>query len=162
MMDERYTTHGIDGGPPDDLDHLMARLTSPQPPATLIPQILARTVETSPAFLAAERRVRAVLWSLYGVTLALVLACAVLFGQALHGTGTLDFVALGLQDMDLVRTSPGLFWSALAEHMPWWHLTALGGALLAWVVTATALLRRRTLPRPPTGFNGQPATGAVR
>jgi hypothetical protein len=162
MADERTTINGVDGVPPDDLDHLFARLVSPTPPADLVPHILARTIETTPAFVAARQRLRIALWVLYSVTLALVLVCAIMLGQALHATGTLDYLSFAIQDSDLVRQSPGLFWNAFVEHMPWLHLLALVGALTAWSVTTIALLRRRGAPQPPSGYAPQTATGAVR
>lgn len=162
MADERTTINGVDGTPPDDLDRLFARLESPAPPPDLIPTILARTVATSPAAVAGRERVRTALWVAYGATLSLVLVGAVLLGQALHATGTLDYLAFAWHDFDLVRQSPGLFGSALAEHMPWFHLAFLGAALAAWLVTTIALLRRRAPAQPPTGFISQAATGAVR
>jgi hypothetical protein len=162
MADERTTINGVDGTPPDDLDRLFARLASPAPPADLVPRILARTVETAPAFVAARQRLRTALWVLYGVTLALVLVCAIMLGQALHASGTLDYLTFAMQDSDLARQSPGLFWSAFVEHMPWLHLLALVGALIAWSVTTIALLRRRTTPQPPSGYRPQAATGVVR
>jgi len=154
--------NGADGTPPDDLDHLFARLESPTPPAYLIPQILARTVETSPAAVAVRARVRIALWVAYGVTLSLVLLCAVMLGQALHATGTLDYLTFAWHDFDLARQSPGLFWNAFMEHMPWLHLVALVAALVAWLVTTVTLLRGRAPSPPPTGFHPQTATGAVR
>lgn len=162
MADERTTINGVDGAPPDDLDHLFARLASPAPPADLVPKILAQTVETSPAFVTARQRLRTALWALYAVTLSLVLVCAIAFGQALHASGTLDYLTFALQDFDLARQSPGLFWGAFTEHMPWLHLSLLVGALTAWCVTAVALLRRRPLSQPPTGYTPQTATGAAR
>jgi hypothetical protein len=162
MADERTTINGVDGAPPDDLDRLFARLESPMPPAHLVPQILAQTVETTPAFVAARQRLRTALWALYGVTLALVLVCAIMLGQALHATGTLDYLTFAVQDSDLVRQSPGLFWNAFVEHMPWLHLLALVGALAAWSVTTIALLRRRSTPQPPSGYRPQTVTGAAR
>ena len=162
MADERYELNGTDGSPPDDLDRLMARLESPRPPAHLIPTILAETVGTSPAYIAAARRMRVALWALYGVTLTLVLVCAVTLGQALHATGTLDVLSFAVDDSDLARQSPGLFWNAFLEHMPWLHIALLTCALAAWLVTAVALLRRRSLPQPPTGLSGHAATGAIR
>ncbi|MHB8645595.1 MAG: hypothetical protein ACYDAR_07390 [Thermomicrobiales bacterium] len=162
MTDERNTMNGAEGTPPDDLDRLFARLASPAPPAHLIPQILARTVETAPAAVAVRERVRTALWISYGVTLSLVLLCAVLLGQALHATGTLDYLTFAWHDFDLARRSPGLFWSAFTEHMPWLHLVALVAALIAWLITTVALLRRRAPSPPPAGFHPQTATGAVR
>lgn len=162
MTDERYTTNDVDGTPPDDLDCLFAQLESPAPPATLVPNILARTVETTPARVAAQQRIRIALWAAYAVTLSLVLVCAVMLGQALHATGTLDYVIFALHDFDLARQSPDLFTSAIIEHMPWMHLGALLVALAAWVVTAVALLRRRAPSPPTTGLAPQTATGAVR
>lgn len=161
MTDERITMNGADGAPPDDLDRLFARLASPTPPVDLIPKILARTVETSPAAIAARERMRTALWVSYGVTLSLVLVCAVLFGQALHATGTLDYLVFAWQESDLARQSPGLFWSAFTEHMPWLHLLLLLGALTVWLVTTIALLCRRMPSQPPTGRNPQMATGIV-
>jgi len=162
MTDERIPINGMDDGtPPDDLDRLFARLASPTPPAHLIPQILARTVETSPAAVAMRARVRTALWVSYGVTLSLVLICAVMLGQALHATGTLDYLTFAWRDSDLARQSPGLFWSAFTEHMPWLHLLLLIAALVAWLVTTIALLRRRAPSQPPTGLTPQRATGAV-
>lgn len=161
MTDERTTMNGADDTPPDDLDRLFARLASPRPPADLIPNILAQTVGTAPAAVAARERVRAALWVSYSATLALVLICAVLLGQALHATGTLDYLAFALHDADLARQSPGLFWSAFVEHMPWVHLLLLLAALAAWLVTTTALLRRRAPSPPPTGLNRRTATGAA-
>ncbi len=162
MTDERMTINGMDGTPPDDLDRLFARLASPAPPANLIPNILAQTIATSPAAVVARERVRMALWIAYGVTLSLVLVCAVLLGQALHATGTLDYLTFAWHDFDLARQSPSLFGSALVEHMPWFHLLFLVGALTAWSVTTIALLRRRAPSRPPTGFTPQTATGAIR
>jgi hypothetical protein len=162
MADERTIINGVDGVPPDDLDRLFARLTSPAPPDDLVPRILARTIETAPAVVAARQRIRVVLWMLYGATLALVLVCAIMLGQALHATGTLDYVTFAIQDSDLVRQSPGLFWSAFVEHMPWLHLLALVGALAAWSVTTVALLRRRNAPQPPPGYHPRTAPGAIR
>ncbi|HEY8292310.1 MAG TPA: hypothetical protein VIG44_07475 [Thermomicrobiales bacterium] len=161
MTDEHMTINGVDGAPPDDLDRLFARLASPTPPADLIPQILARTVATTPAAVAVRERVRIALWVSYGVTLSLVLVCAVLLGQALHATGTLDYLAFALHDSDLARQSPGLFWSAFTEHLPWMHLLLLALALTAWLVTTVALLRRRASSQPPTGFTPQTARGAI-
>jgi hypothetical protein len=161
-MDERMTKSGMDGTPPDDLDRLFARLESSAPPAGLVSRILAQTVETAPGVVAARQRIRIALWAVYGVTLSLVLLCAVLFGQALHATGTLEYLTFAIQDSDLARQSPGLFWGAVMEHMPWLHLSLLVGALVAWLVTAVALLRRGGAPQPPAGFNGQTVTGAVR
>ncbi len=162
MADEPTTINGVDGAPPDDLDRLFARLQSPAPPADLVPRILARTVETAPAFVAARQRLRTALWALYGVTLALVLVCAIAFGQALHATGTLDYLTFAMQDSDLARQSPGLFWSAFVEHMPWLHLVALVGALAAWSATTVALLRRRGTPQPPPGYAPRTAPGVAR
>ena len=161
MTDKRRAMNGVDDTPPDDLDRLFARLASPAPPADLIPNILARTVGTSSAAVAARARVRTALWVSYGLTLSLVLVCAVALGQALHATGTLDYLTFAWHDSDLARQSPGLFWSAFTEHMPWLHLLLLAAALTAWLVTTVALLRRRTPSQPPTGLNPQRATGAV-
>ncbi len=162
MTDERIPMNGADDGTsPDDLDRLFARLVSPTPPANLIPRILARTVETAPAAVSMRERVRTALWVSYGVTLSLVLICAVMLGQALHATGTLDYLTFAWRDFDLARQSPSLFWSAFTEHMPWLHLLLLVAALVAWLVTTIALLRRRTPLQPPTGLNPQTATGAV-
>ncbi|MCA1668477.1 MAG: hypothetical protein LC793_14015 [Thermomicrobia bacterium] len=156
------TMNGGDGTAPDDLDRLFARLESPAPPADLIPKILAQTVATAPAAIVMRERIRTALWVAYGVTLSLVLVSAVLFGQALHATGTLDYLTFAWQDFDLVRQSPGLFWSAFTEHMPWLHLLLLVAALTAWLVTTVALLRRRA-PSPPPGLSHpQTATGAIR
>ena len=162
MNNELTTINGVDGMPPDDLDRLFGRLASPAPPADLVPKILARTVETSPVFVAERLRLRTALWALYGVTLALVLICAITLGQALHASGTLDYLAFALQDSDLARQSPGLFWNAFAEHMPWLHLLVLAGALTTWLVTTVALLRRPAMQRPPSGYTPQAATGAIR
>jgi len=162
MTDERMTINGMDGTPPDDLDRLFARIVSPAPPANLISNILAQTIATAPAAVIARERVRMALWVAYGVTLSLVLVCAVLLGQALHATGTLDYLAFAWHDFDLARQSPSLFGSALVEHMPWFHLFLLVGALAAWSVTTIALLRRRTPSQPPTGFTPQTAAGAIR
>lgn len=162
MTDERSTMNGADGPPPDDLDRLFARLRSPIPPADLVPTILAQTVEMTPVSVAARQRVRTMLWALYGVTLALVLVCAIALGQALHTSGMLDYLAFALQDFDLARQSPGLFWNAFMEQMPWLHLLLLGGALTAWLVTTVALLRRRVPPQPPPGYAPRAATGGVR
>ncbi len=161
MTDEQTTINGVDGTPPDDLDRLFARLASPTPPAHLVPQILARTVETAPTAVAMRARARTALWVSYGVTLSLVLICAVMLGQALHATGTLDYLTFAWRDFDLARQSPGLFWNAFTEHMPWLHLLVLVAALVAWLVTTIALLRRRAPSQPPTGFTPQTATGAV-
>ena len=161
MTDEQMSINGADGAPPDDLDRLFARLASPTPPADLIPQILVQTVATSPAAVAARERMRTVLWISYGVTLSLVLVCAVLLGQALHATGILDYLAFALHDSDLARQSPGLFWSAFTEHLPWMHLLLLALALTAWLVTTVALLRRRAPSLPPTGLTPQAARGAM-
>lgn len=162
MADERFTTDHTDGTPPDDLDRLFARLASPNPPANLTARILARTVETAPAAIAARRRVRVALWAAYGVSLSLVLLLAVMLGQALHASGTLDYLSFALQDFDLARQSPGLFGSAVVEHMPCWNLLSLVGALVAWLVTTVALLRHRIAPQSPSGFTPHAAQGAVR
>lgn len=161
MTDERTTINGVDGAPPDDVDRLFARLQPTAAPADLVPRILARTVGTASAA-AARERVRIALWVLYGATLSLVLLGAVLFGQALHATGTLDYLTFAIQDSDLARQSPGLFWGAFTEHMPWLHLALLLGALAAWLVTTVALLRRRGTPHPPAGYRPRAAAGAAR
>lgn len=160
MADERTTMNGAGGTPPDDLDRLFGRLASPAPPADLIPKILARTIETSPVYVTA-RRLRAALWTFYGVTLALVLVCAILLGQALHASGTLDYLTFAIQDFDLAQRSPGLFLGAFAEHMPWLHLLLLTGALGAWFVTTVALLRRGMMPQPPSGYTPRATQGAL-
>lgn len=160
MADERTTMNGADGAPPDDLDRLFGRLESPAPPADLIPKILARTVATTPVAVAARQRLRTALWALYGVTLASVLLCAIMLGQALLTSGTLDYLAFATQEFDLARQSPGLFWGAFAEQMPWLHLLLLGGALSAWLVATVALLRRAA-PPPPSGYPPRAAQGAI-
>lgn len=162
MTEERTTTNSLDGTPPDDLDRLFARLASPAPPADLVPAILARTVEAAPAFAAARQRVRAALWALYGLSLAAMLACAVALGQALHASGTLDYLSFALHDRDLARQSPGLFGGALAEQMPWLHLLALALALAAWIVATVALLRRPAAQGRPPGYTPRAAEGAAR
>lgn len=161
MTDERMTINGVDGAPPDDLDRLFARLQPLAAPTDLVPLILARTIETAPTAVAARERIRIALWVLYSVTLSLVLVGAVLFGQALHATGTLDYLTFAMQDPDLARQSPGLFWAAFMEHMPWLQLALLLGALVAWLVTTVALLRRRRTPRPPAGLRPQAWRGAA-
>ncbi len=161
MTDERYDTLNLNGDAPDDLDRLFARLESPAPPPALIPAILARTVETSPARVAARQRARTTLWVLYGCSLALVAFCAVALGQALHATGTLDYLAFAMQDRDLVRQSPGLFWSAFSESMPWLHLVPLALALAVWLVTTLLLLRSRPAATPPAGMAPHAAPGAA-
>lgn len=159
MSDERMTMNRADGTPPDDLDRLFARLASPVPPAGLVPTILARTVGASPAAAARRERVRIALWVAYGVTLSLVLLCAILLGQALHLSGTIEYLIFAWRDFDLARQSPGLFWNAFAEHMPWLHLLLLLAALAAWLVTTVALLRRRVPPHPPAGLRPHVARG---
>ncbi len=161
MADERDRRNDRDEASPDDLDRLFARLQSPEPPGDLVPMILSRTVATAPASVAARARTRTALWVAYSVALALVLVSAIALGQALHATGTLDYLAFALQDRDLARQSPGLFWSAFLEHMPWLHVTLLLGALVLWFISAVALLRRRSTPPPPAGYQRQAAPGAA-
>ncbi len=139
---------------PDDLDRLMTRLESPAPPRSLAPAILAATTRHDaarprggPVRGAAGggsvlSRARAALWGAYAALLLLVAGGAVLLGGALHGGGTLDYLAFALSDGDLLRQSPELFRDALLETMPWGHLAALGVTLAAWAAVAIALLRR--------------------
>lgn len=126
---------------PDDLDRLITRLQPPAPPRSLTPAILAATTRQGMAAGVASRA-RATLWAAYVALLLLVAGGAVLLGGALHGGGTLDYLAFALSDGDLLRQSPELFRDALLETMPWGHLAALAVALVAWVAVAVALLRR--------------------
>lgn len=141
----------VDTHEPDDLDRLMTRLESPVAPPTLVSAILAETVGRQPAAVAARQRARVALWAVYGASLALVLVAAVLLGQALHATGTLDFLAFALHDWNLARSNPGLFGSALGEHMPWGNAIVLLIALMVWLATTVALLRRPAAPTAPRG-----------
>ncbi len=153
MTETRPINIPPDGDAPDDLDRLFARLQSPAPPPALVPAILARTVETAPARIAARERLRATLWGVYAVALALVAACALSLGQALYASGTLDYLSLATEDTDLAQQSPGLLWAAIGEHMPWLHLVPLVLALALWLVATVALLRRPTAtPQPPAGM----------
>lgn len=139
-MDERWPQqHGFADDAPDDLDRVIARLASPQAPRTLVPTILARTTRREqPVW----QQARAVLWLAYGALLLLVAGGAVLFGQALHGAGTLDYLAFAFADMDLLWHDPGLFRDAVFEHMPWGNFIALVAALIAWAPVTIALFRR--------------------
>jgi hypothetical protein len=161
MVDERKRNSHLDGDAPDDLDRLFARLESPAPPSTLIPTILAQTVESTPARVAARQRLRTVLWAAYCCSLVLVAVFAVSLGQALHASGSLDYLGFALQDRDLARQSPGLFWGAFTEHMPWLNLVPLALALAIWLVTTVALLRRRQDPAPPTEMTPRAASGVI-
>jgi hypothetical protein len=164
MTDGRRHDFDLNGDTPDtpdDLDRLFARLESPVAPPALIPEILAQTVETAPARVAARQRARMALWALYGCSLALVALFAVSLGQALHASGALDYLSFALQDRALARESPGLFWSAFVEDMPWLHLVPLALALAGWLVTTIALLRSRPPAAPPAGLTPHAATGAA-
>lgn len=162
MTEQRHSTIPPDGDAPDDLDRLFARLESPAPPPSLVPTILARTVATAPARIAARERLRAALWAIYGVALALVAVFAISLGQALDASGTLDYLSLAAEDSDLARQSPGLFWAALSEHLPWLHFVPLLLALAVWLVATVALLRRPTAqPQPPAGMSSH-AAGVAR
>jgi len=134
---------------PDDLDRVMARLVSPQAPRSLVPTILAQTTRREASV---RRQSWAALWLAYVALLVLVAGSAVLFGQALHGTGTLDYLAFALSDMDLLRHDPGLFRDAVGEHMPWGHVFALLAALVAWACVTVSLLKQlgSTRNAPPT------------
>lgn len=161
MTETRHHTIPLDGDAPDDLDRLFAQLHSPAAPPALIPTILARTVETAPARVAVRERLRAALWAVYGVALALVAVCALSLGQALYASGTLDYLSLATEDSDLARQSPGLFWAALGEHMPWLHLVPLVLALALWLVATVALLRRPTAPPQPPAAMTPDAAGVA-
>lgn len=161
MTDVRQHDIDLNGDPPDDLDRLFARLDSPTVPPALIPAILAQTVETAPARVAARQRQRIALWVLYGCSLALVAVFAVSLGQALHASGTLDYLSFAMQDPALARESPGLFWHAVVEGMPWLNLVLLALALGVWLVTTIALLRSRPTAAPPAGMTPHAATGAA-
>jgi hypothetical protein len=160
-MDERHNDIQLNGDAPDDLDRLFTRLASPAPPPALIPAILARTVETAPARVTARQQARITLWVVYGISLALVAFFAISLGQALHTSGTLDYLAFAIQDRDLARAAPGLFWSAFVEYMPWLNLVPLVIALAIWLVTTVALLRSRPTAGPPAGMAPHAATGAA-
>ena len=139
---------------PDDLDRVMMRLTAPQAPRALVPAILAQTTRREqPAW----QQARVVLWLAYVVLLLLVAGGAVLFGQALHGTGTLDYLAFAASDIDLLRSDPGLFRDAVLEHMPWGNVLALFTALVAWAAVTVALFRRLG-----PAENGQMMAGTAR
>ena len=137
-------TDSDDFNAPDDLDRLMMRLEPPAPPRSLAPAIRAATTRqgATEGVPGAASWARAALWTAYTALLLLVAGGAVLLGGALHGGGTLDYLAFALSDGDLLRQSPELFRDALAETMPWGHLAALGVALVAWAVVAVTLLRR--------------------
>lgn len=158
MTERRPTTIPPDGDAPDDLDRLFARLESPAPPPALIPAILAQTVEKAPARVAARERLRAALWAVYGIALALVAVSALSLGQALYASGTLDYLSLAAEEGDLARQSPGLFWAAVSEHMPWLHLVPLALALALWLAATVALLRRPPAPSQPPPAGRTPGT----
>lgn len=156
MGTQRYdhNHHEFADDTPDDLDRVMMRMTSPQAPRTLVAAILAQTTrQAQPAW----QQARVVLWMAYVVLLLLVAGGAVLFGQALHGTGTLDYLAFAAADIDLLRSNPGLFRDAVLEHMPWGNMLVLLTALVAWAAVTVALLRRLGAPE-----HGQTVAGAAR
>ncbi len=156
MDTQRYdhNHHDFADDAPDDLDRVMMRMTSPQAPRTLVAAILARTTrQAQPAW----QQARVALWLAYVVLLLLVAGGAVLLGQALHGTGTLDYLAFAAADIDLLRSNPGLFRDAVLEHMPWGNVLALITALVAWAAVTVALFRRLGAPE-----HGRMMAGAAR
>ena len=154
MDTQRYDHNDFANDAPDDLDRVMMRMTSPQAPRTLVAAILAQTTrQAQPAW----QQARVVLWLAYVVLLLLVAGGAVLLGQALHGTGTLDYLAFAAADIDLLRSNPGLFRDAVLEHMPWGNVLTLITALVAWAAVTVALFRRLGAPE-----HGQIMAGAAR
>ncbi len=162
-MNKNYRSK-MDAEENDDLDRLMMRLESPAVPSSLVPQILAQTVGQSPATAMARQRARAALWAVYGVSFVLVAVCAVLFGQALHATGTLDYLAFAQAEWGLVQDNPTLFRDAVLGQLPWGNCAALLVTLGGWLVATVAVLRAPGLPRSSDEGGAPPHAmpGAVR
>lgn len=120
---------------PDDVDRLFAELRPVDPPGDLLAGVLT-SVGARPL------PPRAVPWLLVNLAaLALLGLVAVLLGQALATSGTLDILTLALVDSDLLASGAEDLLAALIESLPWANLASLAAALALVVVAARCLGR---------------------
>ncbi|MEP7198176.1 MAG: hypothetical protein ABI874_00045 [Chloroflexota bacterium] len=118
---------------PDDLDRLYTKLEWENPRANLAGRVLARVY-------AAQRvqRVSAVL-SLVALTALGVGAFAL--GRGLSVSGTLDYLALLINNLDVAADAADDFVSALLDVMPWTEVIAVLLGMVGLWLTSVALPR---------------------
>ncbi len=118
---------------PDDLDRLYTKLEWENPRANLAGRVLARVY-------AAQRvqRVSAVL-SLVALTALGVGAFAL--GRGLSVSGTLDYLALLINNLDVAADAADDFVSALLDVMPWTEVIAVLLGMAGLWLTSVALPR---------------------
>jgi ABC-type spermidine/putrescine transport system permease subunit I len=133
-----------DAWPSDDVERLLARLEPVVPPPDLTTRVLTRTTRRA--------HVRWGLWVVLAVVAGLAAAALAavsgyLAGRELVESGAYDLVRLGAEDWELVTTSPGEYFQALAEALPWASLVATLACIVAAYLVAQLLTRAPALYR---------------
>ena len=132
----------------DEMERLLARLNAVEPPADFVAGVMARVRQGEVARW--SRWQQAAFGAAYVLTLVLLAVLAFATGAAMEHSGVRDLLQLAARDIEAVKTSPGLYASALLEAMPWLHLAALAldGLVLA---LSTRLLLKVAAPRVAGG-----------
>jgi hypothetical protein len=142
-------------GEPDELDGLFARLEPASTPDDFVARVMARARSGEVARWAQwQRAAFAVLY--LGALLGLAVL-SYLTGNELTHSQTRDVIALALHDLSAVKDTPGLYFAALGDAIPW-ALVAAVVLDVAVLAAATHLLLKAT-GQAPSG-RGRSSVGA--
>src|SRR4051794_19301325 len=133
-----------DGGPPDDIDRLFARLTQLPPPRDFATGVML-AVQRAQAYQLGPRQLA---WIVAEVAAVLALALlAYVAGQAFVGGGTLDLIRAVAADTQVLQLLPGEMLLTLLASIPWLEL--LGVIAMGLAVMACTRRLGRELAEPP-------------
>ncbi len=112
----------------DDLDRLYERIEWENPREQFTPRVMARVRATQRA-----QRISA---AFTVAALALLAACGFALGRGLTFAGTLDYLGLIVNNLDLVGGAADDFIAGLGDVVPWLELLAVGfGLSCVWAAS---------------------------
>lgn len=128
----------------DDVDRVLARLNTVEPPPDFVAAVMARVRQGEVARW--PRWQRLLFGVAYVAALCLLAVLAFLTGSAMEHSGMRALLTLAAHDLAAVRAAPGPYLTALRESIPWANVVALlvDAALVA---LTTRLLLRMAGPR---------------
>ncbi|HLZ70126.1 MAG TPA: hypothetical protein VKV26_09505 [Dehalococcoidia bacterium] len=121
----------------DPIDRLYARLEGAEPPADFVARVMARARQGEVARW--QRWQRALFATGYVAALIALAVLAFLTGIELERSGLRALLSMALHDISVVTDSPGIYFAAVRDAVPWLHLIGVA-ADLALLALATRLL----------------------
>ncbi len=130
----------------DPIDLLYERLEHVEPPPDFVARVVARARQGEVARW--SRWQRLLFGAGYVAALILLAVLAFLTGIELERSGMRDLISLAVHDISAVTQSPGIYFAALRDAVPWLHVAGVV-ADLALLAVATRLVLKVASPVPP-------------